>query len=82
MSLPPPPDEDAMALGMRLAQANATQFVWLTHRMSAAERIDFVRAFVCCISGMAEQSIGFEASRDVLAFAAGLRPAAQLHPMQ
>lgn len=77
-----PPDDDAMALGMRLAQANAPAFVAATHQMAAAERIDFIRSFFCCLSGMAEQSIGYDASRDVLAFVAALKPVGQTRPLQ
>ena len=33
-----PPDDDAMALGMQLAKANAPAFVAATHYMDAAEQ--------------------------------------------
>lgn len=73
---------DAMELGMRLAQANAPAFVSASHQMTAADRIDFIRSFFACLSGMAEQSIGYEASREVLAFVAALKPAGRINPLQ
>lgn len=76
------PDEDAMALGMELARGNAPAFVYIGHDMSAPQRIDFIRALFCTLAGMAEQSVGYEASRDVLRFVATLPPAGNVGALQ
>lgn len=82
MKPPQEPDAEAMEIGRRLASACAPAFVTASHQMGAAERIDFIRGFFACLTGMAEQSIGYEASRDVLAFAAALKPAGPINPLQ
>lgn len=82
MSAPHTPDTDAMALGMALAQSNASAFVFCSHDMGEAERVDFIRAFLCCLAGMAEQSIGYETSREVLCFVSTLPPAGPVNPLQ
>jgi hypothetical protein len=76
------PDDDAAELGMRLAQANAPAFVYMAHLMTAEQRVDFIRAFFSCLSGMAEQSIGYQASREVLSFVTDLKPVANTQPLQ
>lgn len=78
----PTPDEDAMALGMRLAEDLAPAFVFLQGLMTAEQRVDFVRAFFCSVSGMAEQCIGYQASREVLSFVAQLKAVGTTHPLQ
>jgi hypothetical protein len=82
MSTSPTPDEDAMAVGMRLAEACAPAFVFMQHLMTAEQRVDFVRAFFSSLSGMAEQAIGYQASREVLSFVADLKPVGTNHPLQ
>jgi hypothetical protein len=77
-----PHDEDAMALGVHLAEASAPAFVFMQHLMTAEQRVDFVRAYFSALSGMAEQAIGYQASRDVLAFVADLKPAGSTQPLQ
>lgn len=76
------PDDDAMALGMRLAEANAPAFVFMQGLMTAEQRIDFVRAFFSSLCGMAEQAIGYQASREVLGFVAQLKAVGTTHPIQ
>lgn len=67
--------DDAMALGMRLAQASVPAFVAMGRLLTPDQRVDFVRAMFCTLAGMAEQSIGHEACREVLAFVSTLPPA-------
>jgi hypothetical protein len=79
---PNSPDDDAMALGIHLAQACAPAFVFMQHLMTEQQRVDFVRAFFSSLSGMAEQAIGYQASRDTLTFVAELKPVGSTHPLQ
>lgn len=62
-------------LGVRLAQATAPAFVVMTRDYPHDERVEFVRAFLCCISGMCEQAVGHEATVEAYRLVAGLKPA-------
>ncbi len=79
---PTPDADDPAALGELLARANAPAFVFTAHGMTAEQRTEFIRAFFACLTGMAEQSIGYPACREVLAFVAELKPVAQPRPLQ
>lgn len=69
------PDDDAATLGIRLAQATAPAFVFATHHLPLAERLEFVRAFLACVSGITQQAIGHDATVEALTFVAVLPPA-------
>lgn len=72
--LPP----DAAALGMDLAKACVPAFVGISHHLDQAERIEFLRAFLCTCSGMVQQSVGHDATRELFEFVAQMRPVAPL----
>jgi hypothetical protein len=65
------PDE----VGMRLAATLAMPTVLICYPLDADGRVQFWGALVACISGMAQQSIGYSATQQVLARVASLKPA-------
>jgi hypothetical protein len=71
ISLQGTPEEVAMRLAVMLAMPS----VLVCHPLDADGRMQFWATLVACISGMAEQSIGHTATKQVLAHVAGLKPA-------
>ena len=70
----PAPDDDIGRLGVRLAQATAPAFAWACHAMPHDERVEFVRTFLACLSGITQQAIGHEATGEAFAMVAALPP--------
>lgn len=70
------------ALGMSLAKATAPAFVAACRELSIAERIELILAFFAYLAGMAEQSVGHQASRDVLSHVAAMKPAGPVNRLQ
>jgi hypothetical protein len=72
----------ASEIGIAAAQAYASVFAVLSLSLDEAERIEFLRAFLCTWCGMSQQAVGHDATRELFEFVAALPPVAPLARMQ
>ncbi len=68
---------DPTALAMDLATANALAFVAIALQLTPEQRVEFLQVFLAALSGMAEHSIGRDATAEAFRATADMRPAAQ-----
>ena len=68
---------DPSAMAMELAATNALAFVTIALNLAPEQRVEFVQVFLAAVSGMAEHSIGRDATAQALRATADLRPVLQ-----
>jgi hypothetical protein len=73
---------DPATLAMKLASANALAFVTIALQLTPEQRLEFVQVFLAALSGMAEHSIGHDATAQAFRATADMRAVAQAHPLQ